>query len=102
MAVEPEDDQHSPLVDLSAFQRDVLVVARDHEDGPIGLDIMRDLEAAGWAEVQHGRLYPNLDELVEKGLLSKKPKDKRSNRYEITDRGRREIQHDAEWRLEDS
>lgn len=38
-------------------------------------------------EVNHGRLYPNLDELVERDLIAKSELDKRTNEYEFTDDG---------------
>ncbi|ELY99975.1 hypothetical protein C480_19519 [Natrialba aegyptia DSM 13077] len=48
-------------------------------------------------EINHGRLYPNLDDLVDKGLLKKGERDKRTNMYTVTQRGRREIEARREW-----
>jgi DNA-binding PadR family transcriptional regulator len=48
-------------------------------------------------EIHHGRLYPNLDTLVEKGLVEKGSKDRRTNACTITQRGRREIEARREW-----
>ncbi|MFC7325940.1 helix-turn-helix transcriptional regulator, partial [Halorubrum rutilum] len=44
-----------------------------------------------------GRLYPNLDTLVEKGLVEKSQRDKRTNEYATTRRGSREIEARAGW-----
>ena len=48
-------------------------------------------------EIHHGRLYPNLDTLVEKGLVEKSQRDRRTNEYTTTRRGTREIEARAEW-----
>ncbi|MFB6155190.1 MAG: PadR family transcriptional regulator, partial [Haloferacaceae archaeon] len=47
--------------------------------------------------IHHGRLYPNLDTLVEKGLVEKGQRDRRTNYYTLTRRGRREIDARREW-----
>jgi DNA-binding PadR family transcriptional regulator len=41
--------------------------------------------------IHHGRLYPNLDTLVDKGLVEKGQKDRRTNVYSITNRVQREL-----------
>jgi DNA-binding PadR family transcriptional regulator len=82
--------------DLTGFQRDLLVVAAGLEE-PNGLDIKADLEEYYAGDVNHGRLYPNLDTLVDKGLLEKAKADERTNRYVLTDRGRRELQSRRDW-----
>ncbi|MFB6199187.1 MAG: helix-turn-helix transcriptional regulator, partial [Halobacteriaceae archaeon] len=51
-------------------------------------------------EINHGRLYPNLDALVDKGLVSKGEIDKRTNSYSITSRGKQEIESRREWEAE--
>lgn len=56
---------------------------------PHGLAIKEQLESVYEQTVNHGRLYPNLDELVEKGLVQKGTKDRRTNSYEVTSRGER-------------
>jgi DNA-binding PadR family transcriptional regulator len=66
-------------------------------DEPHGLAIKEELEEYYEKEVHHGRLYPNLDTLVEKGLIEKSQKDRRTNVYAMTRRGSREITARAEW-----
>jgi len=86
-----------PLAQETSFQRDLLVaVAR--LDSPHGLALKDELERVYDEEIHHGRLYPNLDTLVERGLVEKSKKDRRTNEYQLTARGRRELQADLEWR----
>lgn len=82
--------------DLTAFQRDLLY-AISSKDEPHGLAIKDEIEEYYNQEVNHGRLYPNLDTLVEMGLVEKGQKDKRTNSYSMTQRGWREIEDRMEW-----
>ena len=82
--------------DLTGFQRDLLYVVAG-TDEPHGLKIKDELEAYYETEIHHGRLYPNLDTLVEKGLVDKSKHDRRTNCYRTTSRGRRELAARAEW-----
>ena len=82
--------------DLTGFQRDLLYVIAD-QDEPHGLAIKEELEQYYEKDVHHGRLYPNLDTLVDKGLLEKGQLDRRTNSYTLTRRGRRELQDRREW-----
>lgn len=87
------------MYDLTGFQRDLLcVVAGLHE--PHGLAIKDELQDYYEKEIHHGRLYPNLDTLVEKGLIEKSEKDRRTNKYVMTRRGTREIEARVEWEAE--
>ena len=63
---------------------------------PHGLAIKDELENYYESEINHGRLYPNLDTLVDKGLLEKGSKDRRTNFYTVTRRGRRELEYRRE------
>lgn len=91
---QPATDWH----DLTGFQRDVLkAIIRLETDGAVsGQDIRRALEADD-RTINHGRLYPNLDTLVDKGLVEKGQRDRRTNFYSLTRRGRREIEARREW-----
>ena len=84
------------MYDLTGFQRDLLYVI-DGRDKPHGLAIKDELEGYYESEIHHGRLYPNLDTLVEKGLVEKGELDRRTNSYTVTRRGRREIDARREW-----
>ena len=84
------------MYDLTAFQRDLLYVIAGLDD-PHGLAIKDELEGYYEKEIHHGRLYPNLDTLVEKGLVEKGQRDRRTNFYTLTRRGGREIEARQEW-----
>ncbi len=84
------------MYDLTGFQRDLLYVIAGKEE-PHGLAIKEELEGYYETEVHHGRLYPNLDTLVEKGLVEKGERDRRTNFYRLTGRGHREIEARREW-----
>ncbi|MCF2165371.1 PadR family transcriptional regulator [Halobacterium salinarum] len=82
--------------DLTGFQRDILYVIAGLEE-PHGLAVKDELEDYYEQEINHGRLYPNLDDLVDKGLVEKGQLDKRTNSYTLTGRGRREITARRDW-----
>jgi PadR family transcriptional regulator PadR len=84
------------MYDLTGFQRDLLYVIAG-KDQPHGLAIKDELEEYYEAEIHHGRLYPNLDTLVEKGLVEKGELDRRTNYYSLTRRGQREIEARRDW-----
>ncbi|MCL9813756.1 PadR family transcriptional regulator [Natranaeroarchaeum aerophilus] len=87
------------MYDLTGFQRDLLYVIAGLDD-PHGLAIKDELEEYYESEIHHGRLYPNLDTLVEKGLAEKGELDRRTNFYSLTARGSREIEARREWEAE--
>ncbi|ELY46521.1 PadR family transcriptional regulator [Natronorubrum bangense] len=82
--------------DLTGFQRDVLYAIAGHDE-PHGLAIKDELENYYETEILAGRLYPNLDTLVDKGLVEKGTVDRRTNSYSLTRRGRRETEARREW-----
>ncbi|PSQ43157.1 PadR family transcriptional regulator [Halobacteriales archaeon SW_7_68_16] len=82
--------------DLTGFQRDLLYAVMGLDD-PHGLAIKEDLESYYGTEIHHGRLYPNLDKLVNKGLIEKGSRDRRTNTYTLTRRGKRELKDRYEW-----
>jgi len=84
------------MYDLTGFQRDLLIVIAGLED-PHGLAVKEELEDYYESDVNHGRLYPNLDELVSKGLVEKGRKDRRTNVYRLTARGDREVSARQSW-----
>jgi PadR family transcriptional regulator, regulatory protein PadR len=84
------------MEDLTGFQRDMLYVIAGL-DGPHGLAIKEELEKYYEKEIFHGRLYPNLDTLVNTGLVAKGQYDRRTNVYTLTERGQRELDVRREW-----
>lgn len=85
--------------DLTGFQRDLLYVVAGLDDS-YGLAVKNELGKYYQDEIHHGRLYPNLDTLVEKGLIEKSQRDRRTNEYAATRRGNREIEARTEWEAE--
>ncbi len=82
-------DTPASVGDLRAFERDLLyavrTLERDNDAPPKGLAIKLRLEIEYPEEVNHSRLYQNLDRLVERDLLWKGKKDDRTNEYATTD-----------------
>ncbi len=89
-------EQRTDMYDLTAFQRDLLYTIAGKED-PHGLAIKDELENYYENEIHHGRLYPNLDTIVDKGLVEKGEADRRTNFYTLTARGKRELKARREW-----
>ena len=84
--------------DLTAFQQNILTILA--EEPRYGLAVKRELEAYYGSEVNHGRLYPNLDDLVDEGLVEKSELDKRTNQYALTDAGHDVVLGQIEWVLD--
>ncbi|KTG07625.1 PadR family transcriptional regulator [Haloprofundus marisrubri] len=82
--------------DLSGFQRDLLWVIAG-QDQPSGQQVKSELEGYVDGEINHGRLYPNLDTLVNKSYVEKGPIDRRTNYYAITDKGRESLRNRRDW-----
>jgi DNA-binding PadR family transcriptional regulator len=81
--------------DLTAFQQNILVILA--QEPMYGLAIKRKLQLYYDDEVNHGRLYPNLDDLVDAGLIEKSELDKRTNQYALTDAGYAAIIDRLRW-----
>ena len=81
--------------ELTAFQQNILTILA--EEPRYGLAIKRELESYYDSEVNHGRLYPNLDDLVEMDLVEKSELDKRTNQYELTDQGYEAVLDQLGW-----
>ena len=75
----------SPFFELTSFQRDLLYVIAGLSN-PSGQEIKAGLQNV-IGEITHGRLYPNLDTLVDKGYVEKGQSDRRTNIYGITEKG---------------
>jgi DNA-binding PadR family transcriptional regulator len=83
---------------LTLFQQNILLVLAESDGADYGLGVKRSLEDLYGEDVKHGRLYPNLDQLVERGLVQKGERDGRTNDYALTAAGRKTLQADASRR----
>jgi len=83
------DDEQTvrPWAPLTAFQRDILWILKN-EGEQKGLSIKESLESVYGKEINHGRLYPNLDDLVDDGYVEKGSYDQRTNKYSLTSGGK--------------
>jgi DNA-binding PadR family transcriptional regulator len=81
--------------ELTAFQQNILTILA--EEPRYGLAIKRELESYYDSEVNHGRLYPNLDDLVEMNLVEKSELDKRTNEYSLTEEGYEAVLDQLGW-----
>lgn len=84
------------MFELTGFKRDLLTVIAGLDD-PNGLEVKAALEDYYEGEINHGRLYPNLDDLVEEGLVEKSKRDERTNVYTLTESGRQLLDDRREW-----
>ncbi|WP_306060369.1 helix-turn-helix transcriptional regulator [Natronococcus wangiae] len=85
--------------DLTGFQRDLLYVIAG-ADQPSGQTIKEEIETYYSGEINHGRLYPNLDTLVNKEFVEKGQLDRRTNYYALADTGDEAIRDRREWEAE--
>jgi DNA-binding PadR family transcriptional regulator len=95
-----EQPSGSTVCDLTGFQRDLLAVLIARIEAGVetpGQRIKDDLQARGYHNINHGRLYPNLDDLADRGLVEKEEAayDNRTNSYRPSKRGRKLIEHYA-------
>ncbi|MFC4357822.1 PadR family transcriptional regulator [Halobium salinum] len=84
------------MFELTGFQRDLLYVIAG-ADQPSGQDIKEELEKYYPNEINHGRLYPNLDTLVNRSLVEKGEIDRRTNFYDITESGLSQLRDRRDW-----
>jgi len=98
MSTTTDEPTANPLTDLTGFQRDLLVAISEVEengsprdkfdyDEPTGQCIRVQAENDGYENINHGKLYPNLDTLKNKGLVEKVEVDRRTNGYKLSDLG---------------
>lgn len=84
------------MFELTKFKRDVLTVMAGLEN-PNGLEIKAELDDYYNTAINHGRLYPNLDSLVEEGFIEKSKQDERTNAYELTEHGNTVLEDRRDW-----
>ncbi|NEU59195.1 helix-turn-helix transcriptional regulator [Halorussus sp. MSC15.2] len=84
-------DTPTSVENLRAFERDLLFAIRalERDDSPPkGLTIKQRLEAGPYEDVNHSRLYQNLDSLAADNYIQKRERDGRTNEYATTERTR--------------
>lgn len=81
--------------DLTKFQVRCLATLTHHDRH--GLGIKDELNDYYSKEVNHGQLYPNLDTLVNTGLVEKGKRDRRTNNYAISPKGKAVLDHELGW-----
>ena len=81
---------------LTAFQRDPLR-ALAKTNGQSGLSLKTDLRTYYGEEINHSRLYQNLDELVAHGLVKKRRRDGRTNSYSLTEAATTALENRDAW-----
>jgi len=82
---------------LAGFRRDILIVLAN-TGATHGRAIADDLESFRSEKVNDGRFYPNLNALVDAGLVEKRENehDKRSHEYALSERGQETIREHAQ------
>lgn len=83
---------------LSAFQQTILTILA--EETRYGLAIKRELETYLDTNPSHYRVYTNLDELTEQGLVARRELDGRTNEYALTDAGYNVLLGQLAWQAE--
>lgn len=79
--------------DVRAQRLPVGSAVRDRRDGRAnGVALEDELEEHYGDEINHGRSYPDLNALAEKGTI-----DDRTNAYVLTDAGRQELRDRRRW-----
>ena len=97
MSESQEESTGVQVGELTAFQYTILLVLAD--GSRYGLAIKDELEEYYGTEINHGRLYPNLDKVAEYGLIEKRSLDNRANQYELTDEGYEAVLTRLDWEL---
>jgi DNA-binding PadR family transcriptional regulator len=84
------------IANLTAFQRDFpRTLAKTDEQSRFSLKT--DLNTYYSKEINHSRLYQNLDELVAHGLINKQQRDGRTDSYSLTDAARTALAERDAW-----
>lgn len=84
-------------VSLSGFKYSILFQLANGSN--YGTGIKEDLMDYYGTNINHSRLYPNLNQLAFDGYINKEKLDNRSNNYSLTNRGRRAIADRIGWAI---
>lgn len=82
--------------ELTGLQRDTLIVISGLKE-PNGVDIQKELQNYHNTDIHRGKLYPLLETLIEKDLVTKRQREGRSNEYRLTDSGERTLKDHLNW-----
>lgn len=82
--------------ELTAYQRDLLYVI-EGLGSVMGLAIKDEIDEYYTTATNYGRLYPNLDRLVDKGFVTKGSIDDRTNSYALTEKGHQALKARRKW-----
>lgn len=92
-----EGNAHPYRNEMSEFQYSILFTLA--EESLYGLGVKRALQEYYGAEVNHGRLYPNLDKLEEWGFVSRAKSDDRTYEFSLTERGLSVVLDRIQWAI---
>lgn len=81
---------------LTALQWDMLWTLSKH-DSLKGVGVRQELVEYYGEDVSYGEVYPNLDALVDLGLVVRGEGDHHTNRFELTEEGRRTLARRQIW-----
>lgn len=84
--------------DWTKFQVDLAYKIANADEPQNGAALKERLRREYDEAINHGRLYPNLGTLVERGIVEKYAVDNRENHYVLTDAGRERLEEDLEAR----
>jgi hypothetical protein len=91
-------DRLRRVLELTGFQRDlVFVLARLSGTRPNGVTVREALDRVADRSVTDARLYQNLRELHDTGLVAKRPIDGRTNAYRLQDEATWAMQEYVDW-----
>lgn len=82
---------------LSGFKRDILYIVAG-TGGLNGAEIKHRLCDYYDREIYDSQLYPNLDTLVERGLVDKHPVDGRTYAYQLTPEAQTVLKEHQRWK----
>ena len=82
--------------ELTAIQRDLLFVVSGMDDSS-GKAIKSELESTQDRDLLAGRVYTNLNELVDENLIDKGSKNGRTNEYSLTEKGHEAVKNRRRW-----
>lgn len=84
------------MFNLTAFQRDLLYTISSFSE-PHGMKLKRSLQDHYDGTISNARLYDNLGELIERGLVRKGKLNDRANTYQITRQGLQVLRRRRQW-----